>query len=267
MKKNEITEQDYRDAAKNSFSIAGMCRELGLGSFGANYRKMHKAIDEYKIDISHFTGKGWNIGLIFKPYKKYELEEILVENSTYDNTNTLRNRLLSEGVKKHICERCGRTEWEGELIPLQLHHINGIRNDNRIENLQLLCPNCHALTDNYCGKNAEKNSSHKLSLEEKYNKLKDAYGIDVANEILKKYKAKKIRIKKEKKRCPICGKEVKNSRFTFCSYDCAHKAQRKLPSDDIMNEHILNGLNNSQIAELYNVSEASIRKWKKTHSL
>lgn len=267
MKKNEITEQDYRDAAKNSFSIAGMCRELGLGAFGANYRRMHKAIEKYNIDTSHFTGKGWNIGLIFKPYKKYKLEEILVENSTYDNTNTLKNRLLTEGVKEHICEKCGRTEWEGEQIPLQLHHINGDRSDNRLENLQLLCPNCHALTDNYCGKNVEKKNSHKLTLKEKYNKLKEAYGIDVANEMLKRYENKKTKVKKEKerKKCPICGKEVKNNRFTFCSYECAHKAQKKLPSDDIMDKHISDGLSNSQIAVLYNVSEASIRKWKKNH--
>lgn len=267
MKKNNRTEEEYRNAASKSFSIAGMCRELGLGAFGANYRKIHKAIEKYGIDISHFTGKGWNVGYVFDPTRgiKKDLTEILVENSSYENTNSLKLRLINEGVKDYKCERCGRTEWEGEQIPLQLHHINGVRNDNRIENLQLLCPNCHALTDNYCGKNAEKKRIRKLTLEEKYEKLKNAYGIDTANEMIKKYEVKKIKVKKTKKFCSICGKELKNNRFTYCSYECAHNAQRKLPSDEIMNEHILNGLKNSQIAELYNVSEASVRKWKKNH--
>lgn len=161
MKKNERTEQEYRDAASKSLSIAGMCRALGLGAFGANYRRIHKAIEEYNIDTSHFTGQGWNVGLNFKPYKKYKLDEILVENSTYDNTNFLKYRLLDEGLKEHKCEKCGRTEWEGEPIPLELHHINGDRSDNRLENIQLLCPNCHALTDNYCGRNKKKQEKNK----------------------------------------------------------------------------------------------------------
>ena len=70
----------------------------------------------------------------------------------------LRERLLKEGLKEHKCEnpKCGLSEWHNLPIPLQLHHINGDRTDNRLENLQLLCPNCHALTDNYCGRKLKK---------------------------------------------------------------------------------------------------------------
>lgn len=64
----------------------------------------------------------------------------------------IRNRLLSEGIKEHKCECCGLTEWLGHPISLELHHLNGIHTDNRLENLQVLCPNCHAQTDNYSGK-------------------------------------------------------------------------------------------------------------------
>ena len=65
----------------------------------------------------------------------------------------MKNQLLKIGVKTHICENCESTEWLGIKIPLELHHINGNRFDNRIENIQLLCPNCHALTENYRAKN------------------------------------------------------------------------------------------------------------------
>ena len=87
-----------------------------------------------------------------KPREAKPLSEILVENSNYQSFK-LSQRLLKEGVKEHKCERCKRSEWEGVFIPLELHHLNGVRTDNRISNLQLLCPNCHALTDNYRGKN------------------------------------------------------------------------------------------------------------------
>lgn len=61
----------------------------------------------------------------------------------------VKRRLLKEGLKKPICENCGLSEWQGVEIPLEIHHIDGDKTNNTIENLQILCPNCHALTDNY----------------------------------------------------------------------------------------------------------------------
>lgn len=72
------------------------------------------------------------------------------------NTHRLRLRLLRDNIKELRCERCSNSEWLDEPIPIELHHVNGDRFDNRIENLQMLCPNCHALTDNHAGKGSAK---------------------------------------------------------------------------------------------------------------
>jgi hypothetical protein len=146
------TKADYENAARASQSIAGMCRYFGLKPCGGNYKIMHKAIKEYDLDISHFTGQGWNTDLHFKPAEAKALEDILVSDSNYQSYK-LKRRLIQEGLKDNICEKCRLTEWQGVSIPLELHHINGNNRDNRLENLTLLCPNCHALTESYRGKN------------------------------------------------------------------------------------------------------------------
>lgn len=144
--------EDFDQAAKQSLSIAGMCRYFGLKPSGGNYKLMHNAILKYGTDISHFTGQGWNTELKFKPFKEKPLNEILVINSTYQS-HKLKRRLLAEGIKNHICESCGLSEWKDNPIALELHHLNGNNRDNRLENLMLLCPNCHALTESYRGRN------------------------------------------------------------------------------------------------------------------
>lgn len=146
------TKEEVERVAKESLSIAEMCRKFGIKPNGGNYKTIHKELKDYNIDISHFTGQGWNIGLKFKPNPPMDIKEILVENSNYQSFK-LKNRLFKEGLKEKKCECCGNTEWLGKPIPLELHHINGINSDNRIENLEILCPNCHSFTENYRGLN------------------------------------------------------------------------------------------------------------------
>lgn len=87
-----------------------------------------------------------------KTTHRIPLSKVLVKDKLYQSYR-LQKRLVSEGLKEHKCECCGLTEWLGKPIKLELHHINGDHTDNRLENLQLLCPNCHSYTDNYRGKN------------------------------------------------------------------------------------------------------------------
>ena len=153
-KKSKWTDAQFIDAVNSSLSYAQVLEKLGLKIAGSNYDTVKRKIKELNLDTFHMTGKAWNQGerfIIIKPAEP--LSKVLVEHSTYTNSNSLRKRLLKEGIKEYKCECCNRTEWLGKPIKLELHHINGIKDDLRIENLQILCPNCHAYTDNYRGKN------------------------------------------------------------------------------------------------------------------
>lgn len=123
------------------------CKDLQILG---NIRVIHSALN---IDYSHFKGRGWNKGVEVVSTTKIPIEQILVKDSTYQNTDRLRKRLVKEGYKTYRCEICGITEWLGKPLSLQLHHVNGINNDNRLENLLIICPNCHSQTENFGSKN------------------------------------------------------------------------------------------------------------------
>lgn len=87
------------------------------------------------------------------PIKEIPLEEILVENSTYLNTWRLKKKLVKVGLLEDKCIVCSQGNgWNGKPLSLHLDHINGINNDHRLENLRILCPNCHSQTETYAGK-------------------------------------------------------------------------------------------------------------------
>lgn len=151
----KYTKEFLESIVKESGSIRQVLLKLGLKEAGGNYQNIKTRIKLLEIDTSHFHGMVWNKGK--KWSKSKDISSKLVEHSTYSsglpiNTYVLKNQLIKLGFKPHMCENCCLSKWLEIDIPLELHHINGNKFDNRIENLQLLCPNCHALTDNYRAK-------------------------------------------------------------------------------------------------------------------
>jgi hypothetical protein len=129
-------------------SMAEAARVLGM-----NYKTLRKYTHLYNIYKPNQAGVG-----ISKTRPSIELEEILKGKHPQYQSDKLRKRLLEEKVFTHQCHNCLLSEWLEKTIPLELHHINGVHNDHLLTNLQLLCPNCHALTDNYRGKNTRINT-------------------------------------------------------------------------------------------------------------
>ena len=151
MSKARYTLSDVKQAVAENKSVAGVLRQLGLRPIGGNYRTINRIVSKNEIDTSHFTGQGWNTELKFKPNKGISDQDLFVIDSPYKCSWRLREH-YKKTTEKNYCEKCGLDTWQGQPIPLEIHHINGNNTDNRLENLILLCPNCHALTNNYRGR-------------------------------------------------------------------------------------------------------------------
>ena len=150
MKLRKYSENELIEAVKTSTSLAQTLIKLGIVPCGGNYQVLKKAINHFKLDATHFKGKAWNKGIstgIRQPLEKYLNNELKI------NSYKLKRKLLSAKIFEPICSNCKNDKWLGKPIPLELDHINGNNSDNQFSNLRLLCPNCHALTPTYRGKN------------------------------------------------------------------------------------------------------------------
>lgn len=260
--RTKYTEEQIKTAVKENLSIAGVCRQLGLKAAGGNYKTFHAKIKEYNIDTTHFTGQVWNIGERYTPIKLAQpIEEILVKYSTF-STSKLNKRLLKEGVKEYRCECCNNVEWMGEPIPLELHHIDGINTNHRIENLQMLCPNCHAFTDNYRGKGKKDDISIIIENNIPIEKVR----------IIKEIKIKEVKEVKEiiPKYCPYCNKELigKARKNKYCSTECSHKANgSKRPSSEELIIKFKELVSFVAVGKFYGVTDNAVRKWCKLYEI
>ena len=137
--------EDLIHAVETSTSYRQVLEKLNLRGAGGNYEQLRRYIGENDLDTRHFKGRGWNRGLKGTSNPKVALTEVLVRGSSIQSFK-LKKRLFDAGLKPMHCEECGwAKKTENGYLPLELDHINGDRHDNRIENLRILCPNCHSL--------------------------------------------------------------------------------------------------------------------------
>lgn len=141
-------------AVANSRSAAGALKFLGRRVAGGNYKTLYAHIAHYRLDTLHWTRQGHLRGGTHNWARSMALNDVLVELSPYcGGSYKLKRRLVELNLLPNCCQRCGIVQWLDQ--PLQLHqdHINGASTDNRLQNLRLLCLNCHCQTETYCGKN------------------------------------------------------------------------------------------------------------------
>lgn len=220
-RKNRYTKEYLEPIVIDSKSKKDLLDRLGLRNAGGNFSTIKKYIILFNIDISHFVIKQ-------KEYiKSLKDEEVMVENSSFSRAS-LKKRLYNKGLKERKCEMCGQgEEWNGKHMSLILDHINGIWNDNRLENLRIVCPNCNSTLDTHCGKNKTKGL------------IKD-YGD-----------------------CICCGVKLKSkyNKSKMCT-TCNSFQRRKIerPSKEILNKEV-DEFGFCAIGRKYGVSDNTIRKW------
>ena len=157
------TEEQARAAIAASLSYTEARRLLGMRAAGGNYRTIRRYAEEiWRIPVDHFDPDAVRRAALGRPATP--LEQVLVEGSTYQRTR-LKERLFAEGLKERWCEVCGQDEfWHGRRMSLILDHVNGVHDDNRLENLRIVCANCNATLDTHCGRNNRLPQEHRACL-------------------------------------------------------------------------------------------------------
>lgn len=144
------TEEALEQAVAASLSWAETLRRLGYCPTGGNWRTLKRRVAELRISTDHFDPYAFARGP--RNGQRTPFDQVLVEGSTYSRSS-LKRRLFGAGLKQRRCELCGQDEnWRGRTIGLILDHINGVRDDNRLDNLRIVCPNCAAGLDTHCGR-------------------------------------------------------------------------------------------------------------------
>lgn len=174
----KLSDEQFVELLKKSSTISEVLFKLGYTVKGNSwgYSQVKRRMDDLNLDHSIFKGKSAIKTTKLNNIKK---EDILKENCKHQRT-VLRRYIIKNNLIPYKCAICGCTEWQGKTLSLELDHINGINNDNRLENLRFLCPNCHSQTSTYGSRNQQlNNSKYDISeelrniVEKKYNEVKN----------------------------------------------------------------------------------------------
>lgn len=268
--------EELQEILDNSSSFSEVLQKVGLKTSSSTVT-LKRIIAEYGLSTNKLEGN------------RYKREHELIpktSNNTYDlesklhkevktSSHKLKLKLIESGLKEHKCEICGLSEWLGKPIKLQLHHIDGDHLNNELSNLQILCPNCHSMTDNFgvynsrrfketkhcskCGKILSKSNKTSLCRECYMEFRKNNSSATKSNVI----KGKKIL-------CPVCKENMMDSRSSQCK-ECDKKYRHRTDIYDKLDRDTLKNLirNNSfvTIVKMFGKSDNAVRKWCKKYCL
>lgn len=221
---SRISKEDFELIIKKSICWMDVIRGMGRTFHGSYYASMKKLAEQYNIDTSHFdTKKALSIG----NNMKRKPEEYFCLNSTVAR-HTIKNKIIKDKMIEYKCNKCNNDgNWQNNTLMLQLEHINGIRNDNRLENLCFLCPNCHSQTTTFTGKNGKHIDKIEIKL------------FDI--------------------------EEYENKRNTVKSYKHYRKVENYPSKEEL--QKLLEEFPLTSIAKNYGVTDNSVRKWAKKYDL
>ncbi len=216
--------EKIKEIVPQSINFTEVLESLGIPRQGNNSTTLRNILDRNNIDYSHFTGRART----YNNPKATNIQDYL-DNKIKIASDKLKKKLIKEGLKENKCEICGLTEWREKPIICQLHHIDGNHNNNSLDNLQILCPNCHSQTDNYCGQ-ANKNN--------------------------------------KKNYCKDCGKEIsrKATYCTMCSRKYNTQISKIPPKEQLIQDFKDTPVF-TRIGEKYEVTDCTIQKWFKKYNL
>jgi 5-methylcytosine-specific restriction endonuclease McrA len=228
------SETELRAAVASSRTLTEVLQKFDLRSAGGNQAQLKKYLERWQISTEHFDPNAVRTAKL--RHSPVRLAEVLVEHSSFSRSS-LKHRLYAEGLKRPECEICGQSEmWLGHRISLILDHVNGVPDDNRLENLRIACPNCNAAFETHCARN---------------------YAARVERDCVRCGETFRPRARKQKYCSQFCS-----SRYARVPRPETRKVDR--PPEDVLRAEV-RATNYRAVGRKYGVSDNAIRKWLRAY--
>lgn len=255
MRKNTTwSDEALIEAVKQSTSLRQVLLMLNLSpQGGGGYQTIQRRIKELELNTSHLTGKGWSKGKRF-PVK--DIEKLLVILERPVGSHALKKKLFKAGLKTPKCELCGWCEVSVDgRIPVELDHTNGNKLDNRIQNLRILCPNCHSLqiTHRGCNKKSKDKNKKFIAIPIKLEETPGGLSAKI-DELLPRVCKEKI-----ERWCEYCHNLIRGNGVKYCDSICKAKSSRLVFLTKDVLEKLIWEKPSTKIASENGVSDSAIK--------